>query len=242
MMIAWLALGFVIGLQHALEADHVGAVGALVAGKSGIGRIASHGAIWGLGHTLTLALFGGAVFAFSLTVDESLAGALELLVGVMLLLLGGRLFRRLVRRRAHFHFRRCGDAAPHLHAHGHRGESSAHAQSARGHGHAANDWSRTFAVGIMHGLAGSAAIVALAASTSDAVVPGLLFILIFGAGSVAGMALLSTLIAVPLSVAAGSLAWMHRLFEAAAASFACGVGILLIQANGGLLSAMVFAG
>ncbi len=241
-MIVWAALGFVIGLQHALEADHVAAVGTLVADKSGFRRIAGHGALWGLGHSLTLAAFGGVVFAFSLAIDEFLAATLEFLVGVMLILLGGRLIHKLIRDRVHFHFHRHGDDVHHLHAHSHRGEALTHADSEHEHEHRSNRWGRTFAVGIMHGLAGSAAIVALTASTSESVLPGLLFILIFGAGSIAGMALLSLVVAIPLSTAAGSLTWLHRVFEAVAGCFACAVGFYLMQANAGPLAALLLSG
>ncbi|MCY4015676.1 MAG: urease accessory protein [Gammaproteobacteria bacterium] len=236
-MLAWLTLGFIIGLQHALEADHVAAVGTLVVDKTGIRRIAGHGAIWGLGHTLTLAAFGGAVFAFRLSIDESLASGLELLVGLMLILLGGRLLHRLFRDRVHFHFHRHGANVRHLHAHSHRGEAGAHRVGNHDHAHSGSGWMRTFLVGTMHGLAGSAAIVALTASTSDSIIPGLLFILIFGAGSIGGMALLSMAIAIPLSISARSLTSLHRGLELLAASFACGLGIVLVYTNTGAIAA-----
>ncbi len=218
------------------------AVGTLVADKRGIGRIANHGAVWGLGHSLTLAAFGGVVFAFRFSIDEALAGALELLVGVMLILLGGRLLHRLIRGRVHFHFHRHRDGTHHIHAHSHHGDTLSHAASHHEHGHPPSHWRRTFAVGVMHGLAGSAAIVALTAATADSVLPGLLFILVFGAGSITGMALLSMAIAIPLSFTAASLSWLRRLFEAGAGGLACVLGAILVQANTPALASLLRGG
>jgi len=241
-MIPWLTLGFVIGLQHALEADHVAAVGALVADKTGVRRIVSHGAIWGLGHTLTLALFGGLVFALKINAGETLAATLELLVGLMLLLLGGRLLYRLFRDRVHIHVHQHGAETRHMHAHSHRGDDRGHDHGSHEHEHVTHHWGRTFLVGIMHGLAGSAAIVALTASVADALVPGLLFIVVFGAGSIAGMAALSMVVAIPLSAASGSLTSLHRGFAFVAASFACGLGGLLVYEKAGVIGALTLAG
>ena len=90
-MFTWIVFGFLLGLQHALEADHIAAVASIAAGQEGLPPIVRHGAIWGLGHALTLGAFGGAVYALKLTLDDRLASGLEFAVGVMLVLLGGRL-------------------------------------------------------------------------------------------------------------------------------------------------------
>ena len=102
-MFTFMTLGFLIGLQHALEADHIAAVAALASGKSGFRPIARHGAIWGLGHALTLGAFGGAVYALKLSLSGTLANGLEFAVGAMLAGLGGHVIYRVMRDRIHFH-------------------------------------------------------------------------------------------------------------------------------------------
>ena len=96
-MLTWVLFGFLLGLQHALEADHIAAVASMAAGKKGVRPIVRHGAIWGIGHALTLGAFGGAVYALKLTLNERLASGLEFAVGVMLVLLGARVLYLLVR-------------------------------------------------------------------------------------------------------------------------------------------------
>ena len=206
-MMSVLLLGFMIGLHHALEADHVAAVSSLVCGKSGVRRIAKHGAIWGLGHTLTLLVVGGGAVLLKTTIDEGFAVRLEFLVGIMLVGLGGHVLYRLWRDRVHVHTHRHADGTTHFHAHSHRGENGAHAASAHDHDHPRTSWLRTLLVGLMHGLAGSAALVVLTASTLDTPALGLTFIVLFGVGSIIGMAALSTVIAFPISMTAR---WLTR--------------------------------
>ena len=90
-MITWVLFGFLLGLQHALEADHIAAVSTLAAEQKGFRRILRHGAVWGMGHALMLGAFGGAVYALKLTLSERLASGLEFAVGLMMVLLGARL-------------------------------------------------------------------------------------------------------------------------------------------------------
>jgi len=230
-MFVWMSLGFLIGLQHALEADHIAAVAALASGKTGFGRIARHGAIWGLGHTLTLAAFGGAVFALKLTLDARLSGLLELAVGVMLAGLGARIIYRMVRDRIHFHSHRHDSGEVHFHAHSHGGETVRHEASRHDHAHAGS-WRRSLAVGMMHGLAGSSAVVALTASGAAEPVLGLAFMVLFGLGSTLGMAAFSAALAVPLTLTARNLTWAHRSLQAAAGAAAAGLGLHMVIENG----------
>lgn len=228
-MMSVLFLGFMIGLHHALEADHVAAVSSLVCGKSGVGRIMRHGAIWGVGHTLTLLAVGGGAVLLKTAIDEAFAVRVELLVGIMLVGLGGHVLYRLWRDRVHVHTHRHSDGTTHFHAHSHRGDSDDHAASAHDHAHLRTSWLRTLLVGLMHGLAGSAALVVLTASTLDTPALGLAFILLFGVGSIIGMATLSMVIAFPISMTAR---WLTR------ASFGLQAAIgLATVAVGGLVIA-----
>lgn len=233
-MLTWVLFGFLLGLQHALEADHIAAVASLTADKKGARNIIRHGAVWGMGHALVLGAFGGAVYALELSLSERLASGLEFAVGVMMVLLGARLLYVLLRDRIHFHAHRHG-ADAHFHAHSHAGDVANHALSRHAHAHPAGGWRRSLAVGMMHGLAGSAALVALAASTAPSIPLGITFMALFGMGSIAGMALFSAVIAVPLSYTATTLTWATRGFQALAGLFAIGIGLHIMVETGAVL-------
>ncbi|MFN4142231.1 urease accessory protein [Aestuariivirga sp.] len=234
-MLTWIVFGFLLGLQHALEADHIAAVASIAAGKKGFRPILRHGTLWGLGHAVTLGAFGGAVYALKLELDERLAAGLEFAVGVMLVLLGARLLYTLLKARIHFHVHRHGTGEVHFHAHSHAGDVRNHALSAHAHAHPETSWGRSLAVGMIHGLAGSAALVALAASSAPSLPLGLAFMLLFGLGSIAGMALFSAVIAVPLSFTARGLTWASRALQALAGTIAVGIGLHLMVETGAVL-------
>lgn len=236
-MLAWITLGFFIGLQHALEADHIAAVASLASDKTGLKRIARHGAIWGLGHAITLGAFGGAVFALKLSLSETLASGLEFLVGAMLVALGLRVIWKLWRDRVHFHVHRHAAGDVHFHAHSHAGDITDHRASAHEHVHPDGSWTRSLGVGMMHGLAGSAALVALTASTASTAPAGLAFMAVFGLGSIIGMAAFSAVIAVPLTLTARTLTWAHRGLQAAAGVVAFGFGLHIMVETGTALAA-----
>lgn len=234
-MLTWVFFGFLLGLQHALEADHIAAVASLTADKKGVRNIIRHGAVWGLGHALVLGAFGGAVYALELTLSERLASGLEFVVGIMMVLLGARLIYVLLRDRIHFHTHRHAAGDVHFHAHSHAGDVQDHRSSAHAHAHPAGGWRRSLAVGMMHGLAGSAALVALAASTAPSVSLGVAFMVLFGVGSIAGMALFSAVIAVPLSYTALTLTWATRGFQALAGLFAIAIGLHIMVETGAVV-------
>ena len=225
-MLSVLFLGFVIGLQHALEADHVAAVSSLVCGKSEVKGIARHGAIWGLGHTLVLVTFGGGVLFLEMTIDDGFANGLEFGVGVMLVALGGNVLTRLWRQKIHFHAHRHGSGDLHFHAHSHRGDPDPHDLSSHAHGHPG--WPRTFVVGLMHGMAGTAALVVLTATTFETPGLGFVFILVFGVGSIIGMVALSAVIAVPISLTARSLTRVNTGIQAAVGLATVAIGVVVI--------------
>jgi len=149
-MFGILGLGFLLGMQHALEADHIAAVSSIAARRTHVGDIVKHGLTWGLGHTVTLFAIAGAAI---------LLGPLEAAVGIMLLGLGAHVLWRLWRDRLHFHKHRHDDGTVHIHAHSHAGETVAHVRATHAHAHGFR-W-RTLLVGLMHGMAGSAALLVL---------------------------------------------------------------------------------
>ena len=184
-------------------------------------------------------LFGGAVFVLGQVISHSLEQALEMAVGVMLIVLGADVLRRLVRERIHFHFHRHEAQGAHVHAHSHRGEGR-HDQSPHDHGHAKRWPLRALAVGMMHGLAGSAALVVLCLKAVPSLPLGLGYIAVFGVGSIAGMAVLSVVIALPLRLSAGYLVGVHRAMTAGVGIFSCVLGIYTVVEIG-TLHALLFA-
>lgn len=224
-----LLLGLLVGMQHALEADHVAAVSSMVAREKSLGGMVRHGTFWGIGHALTLMLFAGAVVGFGLAISDQLASRLELVVGIMLVGLGVHVIYRLIRERVHFHAHRHADGVMHLHAHSHAGDVRRHERSRHDHEHTKRVPLRTLLVGMMHGLAGSAALVVLASSSIGDPVSGLLYIALFGLGSVLGMAFLSAVIAVPLGFSARFLTWANRGLQGGIGVFTIGLGIFVIM-------------
>lgn len=225
-MSAVLALGFILGMRHALEADHVAAVATLAA-RSRSSRVAMiQGAVWGLGHTITLFLACSAALFLDAIVPERLAQLLEAAVGVMLVVLGADLIRHLVRNRVHFHTHSHDDGTVHFHAHSHAGEQGPHTHRHE-HEHPRRFPSRALYVGLMHGLAGSAALILLTLSTIASPVTGLLYVGLFGLGSIAGMAVLSLAISVPLR-SASDFTWLHNGIQMTLGAATVGIGGVLL--------------
>lgn len=207
-MFGIMGLGFLLGMQHALEADHIAAVSSIAARRTNVGDIVRHGLTWGLGHTVTLFVFAGAAILFGQAIPEHLSRPLETAVGIMLVGLGSHVLWRLWRDRVHFHQHRHGDGSEHLHLHSHAGDTIPHPRSSHAHYHGFR-W-KSLLVGLMHGMAGSAALLVLAVTQVADPVYGVLYVLLFGFGSMLGMGALSTVIAVPLVASARWLTWANR--------------------------------
>lgn len=225
-----LVLGLFIGMQHALEADHVAAVSSIAAKQSSVRRIITHGAVWGVGHTLTLMLIAGGALLFGLVITDAVAGWLEFTVGLMLIGLGGNLVYTMIKERIHFHRHRHDDLT-HFHAHSHKGETAPHDPNLHDHAHPKGLPVRTLLVGMMHGMAGSAALMVLTATTVGSVPMGFAYIVLFGLGSVVGMAVLSAFIAVPLTWTAKALTWANRSIQGAVGVATVILGWFVIEEN-----------
>jgi ABC-type nickel/cobalt efflux system permease component RcnA len=163
-MFGILGLGFLLGMQHALEADHIAAVSSIAARRTHVGDIIKHGLTWGLGHTLALSVFAGIAIRLGHAMPDDVASPIETAVGLMLVGLGAHVLWRLWRDRIHFHRHGHSDGTVHFHVHSHAGESVAHARADHDHDHVRGFRWRTLLVGLMHGMAGSAALLVLAAS------------------------------------------------------------------------------
>ncbi len=228
-MLTILGLGFLLGLQHAMEADHVAAVAALTSGDGGSGRLRRalrHGLFWGLGHALALTTFAGLVVLARGHIPGGLSLVLELAVAVMLISLGLMVVWRVVRERLHFHLHHHADGKVHFHAHSHAGEHRAHDTNRHDHNHSLDHWGhnvrRSLMVGIMHGLAGSAALIALAAPGQW--LQGVGFVLLFGLGSIAGMVVLSSVIALPLVLSGRLMTGLNRGLQLGIGLFSIAIG------------------
>jgi hypothetical protein len=227
-MISILAFGFVMGVRHAFEADHLAAMATLATRSQGTRAGLLQGAVWGLGHTLTLLLVGGACLLVGAAVPDAWATRLELLVGFMLVALGVDTLLRMRRARIHAHVHEHGDG--HAHWHVHRHQAAAHEDpAAHAHDHPRRTFpSRALAVGLVHGLAGSAALFLLTLQTVGSFWPGLAHIALFGLGSILGMAGLSAVIAVPMRAAARRVARVQGTIEAAVGLATIAIGIRVV--------------
>lgn len=228
-MFGILGFGFVLGMQHALEADHIAAVSSIAARRTNVGDIVKHGLTWGLGHTLTLFVFAGAAILLGHAIPEHLSRPLEAAVGVMLVGLGAHVLWRLWRERVHFHQHRHGDGIEHFHLHSHAADPVPHQRSSHAHQHGFR-W-RTLLVGLMHGMAGSAALLVLAVTQAASPAYGLLYVLLFGIGSMLGMGALSTVIAVPLVVSARWLTVANRTLQGVVGVVTIAIGAMTIYST-----------
>lgn len=220
-----LAFGALVGMQHALEADHLAAVAALSARPSSRRNLVLRGAWWGVGHTLSLFAICGAVLLLGLTLGKGLQATLEFTVGIMVTGLGLNVLWTMIKRRIHYHAHDHGDGIRHLHAHSHETERGIeHSRSAHEHRHPRHGLVKAMAVGIVHGAAGSGALLVLLVAAANSLGIALAYIACFGVGSIAGMAALSFVASFPLKAAARSARWLHNATMAAIGIFAVAIG------------------
>jgi high-affinity nickel-transport protein len=236
-----LFLGFFLGMRHATDSDHVIAVTTIVSRQRSIGSAALTGVFWGIGHSLTLLFVGGAIIFFGVVIPERLGLSLEFCVALMLILLGTLNLRgtlRSLRRSvtsdpAHEHVHRHGDYV-HTHPHGHGADTHGHFDAAvpparldRIFGRV--KWYRSIRpiiIGVVHGLAGSAAVALLVLPIIQRPIWALSYLVIFGLGTITGMMLMTATIAVPITYTA-RFSLFHRHFGTAAGVLSVGFGFFL---------------
>jgi ABC-type nickel/cobalt efflux system permease component RcnA len=226
--ISVLGLGFVLGLKHALDADHLVAVTTIISEKRGLIRSAVIGAVWGLGHTAALLAVGIVVILLQAQIPEQLALAFEFGVAIMLVILGINLFIKLIRSKdLHMHAHEHGG---HFHTHPHLHE---HAEGEAPHTHhGVQVGKKPFFIGLVHGMAGSAALMLLVLASIPSPIVGLLYIAIFGIGSVGGMLLMSAAISIPFALTATRFTRLSVAIRTAAAVFSVGLGIFMMYEIG----------
>jgi hypothetical protein len=217
--LAILGFGFVLGLRHALDVDHLAAVSTIVSRQRSVWRSSLVGVAWGVGHTTSLVAVAIVVIALHAEIAPWVEQCLELGVAMMLIWLGARLLYGVIRGDALHAHAHAHAGRPHVHPHWHRGGGAVHE-----HGPSHR---RPFAIGLVHGLAGSGALmVAVAATIPDALL-AIGYVTIFGLGSIGGMAIMSALFAIPSLVTMRRFAGVERWLRAGAAVASVTVGIAL---------------
>jgi len=215
-----LVIGFVLGLQHATEADHLAAVSTIVSEKKNLFTASLVGGLWGIGHTISLFVVGLFVILLKFQISESLEAKLEACVGAMLVLLGLNALRKLFQAsKVHVHsHEHDGHKHVHIHTHGQEGAESSHHRLSP----------RSVVIGMVHGLAGSAALMLLVVPTISSQALAILYILIFGIGSIGGMMAMSFLIGLPFHFTANRFDFLNRGIRLVAGIFSLGLGTSII--------------
>lgn len=221
-ILATLLFGLVLGMQHALDADHLVAVSTIVSRNRNPLKAGLVGMFWGIGHTATLFLAGLAVIIFRLTIPDRLALSMEFLVGIVLVTLGAQILWQFRIRKVHVH-RHDHDGEPesHLHFHSHA-DNPEHR-----HRHFTNR-RKSLLVGMIHGMAGSAALMLLVLSTITSPWEGMAYILLFGGGSITGMMAVSMLIGLPFALSSRRFTMLNSGIRFAAGALSIGLGLLVM--------------
>jgi len=244
-----IALGFFLGMRHATDADHVIAVTTIVCRQRSIKHAALIGALWGVGHTITISVVGLAIILFGLVIPPGVGLTMELSVGLMLILLGilnlSGIMRWIsetltpIQLGQHSHPHSHGDYA-HTHPHSHNPENHGHAEDARTVGWMDRIFGRLglyqvirpLVVGVVHGLAGSAAIALLVLTTIRVPSWAVVYLLVFGIGTIAGMMLITAAIAVPFAFSEGRFIRVNRALGLVSGLVSLAFGIFIVYQMG----------
>jgi ABC-type nickel/cobalt efflux system permease component RcnA len=220
-----LLLGLIFGLKHATEVDHVVAVSTIVSEHRKISRAALVGGLWGIGHTFSLLVVGALVLAMRVAVPHNVAEWLEFSVSIMIITLGSlALFRALKGRRdVHIH-RHEHDGVAHAHIHFHEKESQ-HSGHVNKHSHDLKKIGvKPLIVGSVHGLAGSGVLTVAVLANIGSVALGLLYLFVFGFGSIIGMLLMSGLVGLPFTLSSRRLSGINNGLQLVAGVFSIAFG------------------
>jgi high-affinity nickel-transport protein len=208
------ALGFVLGLRHAIEADHLVAISTIVTERRSLLSASLVGALWGFGHTLALLIAGVGVLLLRFQMTDRMAHVFELCVGIMLVVLGANVLRALaVRGASHTH----DHTTVAVHSHG-------------------DLWlvARPLLVGMVHGLAGSTPLLLLALTVMSSPLAAFSYIAVFGVGSMMGMTVMSALVSLPARLTVEHFARTNLALRGLSGLFSVALGLVIVYQNGGL--------
>lgn len=246
-LLAIVLLGFFLGMRHATDPDHVIAVTTIVSRERTMLHAAWIGALWGLGHTTTILAVGSAIILFNLTIPPRVGMGMELSVGLMLILLGAMNLTGLMRRA--IDWIATGRLGPGTHSHTIMGRLVTHSHNdeddpANPDSTSTLGWTpqwcpqrlkslglfhfaRPLTVGIVHGLAGSAAVALLVLTTIHRASWAIGYLLVFGLGTIAGMMLITVAIALPFAYTMRRFVRLNRGLAMASGLLSVGFGVFL---------------
>ena len=250
-LLAILGLGFFLGMRHATDPDHMIAVSTIVSRERSVRHAGLIGILWGLGHTITIVLVGAAIIVFSVVIPARVGLSMELSVGLMLVLLGVMNLTGLTRWITETLTPAGQEIAGHSqpHAHGDHVHAHPHSHASEDHHHEGEEtpqsWLdgtfgrlglyqslRPLVVGVVHGLAGSAAVALLVLTTIRSPVWAVAYLVVFGVGTIAGMMLITAAIAMPLALGGRRFGRMNRYFATASGFLSLGFGLFLVYQIG----------
>ena len=214
-----LGFGFLLGIRHAFDADHIAAVSTIASKQKSVKKSSLIGMFWGFGHTISLLLAGFIILLLKITIPEKLALSFEFIVGIMLVFLGVDVLIKIHRNKIHYHRHRHGKEE-HLHFHSHK--------STKHHQHEHLTYYKSIFIGLLHGLAGSAALTLLVLTTINSIWAGLFYILIFGIGSIVGMMLISSIISLPFTLIPNKLERTSNMLSISTGLISAIIGLTIV--------------
>jgi hypothetical protein len=263
-IVSFLSLGFFLGMRHATDGDHVVAIATIVSRERTMVGSVLIGAAWGIGHTITIMAVGTAIIVFGVVIPPQLGLSMEFVVGLMLVLLGvltlTGMGRAVGATAGHTDAPSANvlDLHDHLHMHGDYVHRHAHGYSPNDHGHAEEQtplarldrsrlgrlalyqWLRPFVVGLVHGLAGSAAVALMILTIIHDPVAAVGYLLLFGLGTIGGMMLITLVLSAPFALTAVNLPKFNWRLRVASGLVSFVFGVVLVYgvgfAEGGLFT------
>lgn len=213
-----LIFGFLLGIKHAFDTDHVVAVSTMISEFKNPLHAALVGTFWGFGHTTTLFIVGLIILLLKISIPENVSLFFELIVGFMLVFLG---------------IKAVWQGKINLHQHSHQHEDTAHSHL-HFHGFAKHfhRHHKSFFIGVVHGLAGTGALMILVLSTVQSIFEGIYYILIFGIGSIVGMSLISVALGYPIIFSSQKFPKAEKYIRITTGILSIMIGIILIYEIG----------
>jgi high-affinity nickel-transport protein len=251
-LVSIIALGFFLGMRHATDPDHVIAVTTIVARSKKISQAALIGAFWGLGHTLTILVVGSGIILFGWVIPARIGLSMEFSVGLMLILLGVLNLTGMLQWISQTFSATSGisgSAHSHPHSHGDYIHTHPHQHDPEAHPHGSDrtplSWFdrhfgrlgiyqivRPLVVGLVHGLAGSAAVALLVLTTIHNPKWAVVYLLVFGIGTIAGMMLITGAMVLPFAFADKRFARVNQGLRIASGLISVAFGLFIVYEIG----------